>query len=123
MHYIAPCEGCLLGEEDISLFDLGHDIGVSPDFMVLNALAVDHLIDLDEVGRRALEGDDCVARRDVALKPLELFSKLHSLSLCFTGLGGCAMAHTLNRSGQRERADRLPAPSCIRESGSAVMRS
>lgn len=95
MHYVTPREGCLLREEDISLFDFGHDTGVSPDFMMVNALAVDHLIDLNEVRRRALEGDDCVPWCDVALKPLELVAKLHSLSVPLPGLRGCVPAHTL----------------------------
>jgi hypothetical protein len=80
VHDVVPCEGCLIREEDVSLFDLGDDIGVSADLAMVDALAVDRLVDLYEVRRRTLEADDCVPRCDVALKPLELFSKLHSFS-------------------------------------------
>ena len=40
---------CLLREEYISLSDLGHNIGVSLDFVMMNAFAVDDLTHPDEV--------------------------------------------------------------------------
>ena len=44
-----PRQVCLLRKEDVSLFYFGHNIGVSLGFLMMNALAVDHLAHLDEV--------------------------------------------------------------------------
>ena len=40
---------CLLSEEHVSRFYFGHNIRVSLDFPMMDAFAVDHLSDLDEV--------------------------------------------------------------------------
>ena len=48
-HNLTPRRVCLLRKEYISLFDLGHNMGVSLDFLMMNAFAVDDLTHLDEV--------------------------------------------------------------------------
>jgi hypothetical protein len=48
-HDLAPRGVCLLREEYVSLFHFGHDIGVSLDFLIMNAFAVDDLTHLDKV--------------------------------------------------------------------------
>jgi hypothetical protein len=40
----------LLRKEDVSLFQLCHDIGVPFDFLMTNAFAIDHLNHTNEVG-------------------------------------------------------------------------
>ena len=49
MHDLAPRGVCLLREEHVSLFYFGHNVGMSLDFLMMNAFAVDHLTHLDEV--------------------------------------------------------------------------
>ena len=48
-HHLVPRGVCLLREEYISLFDLGHNIGVSLDIWVVNRFAVDQLTYLYKV--------------------------------------------------------------------------
>jgi hypothetical protein len=72
-----PRDVCLLRKEDVSLFYFGHNIRVSLDFPMMDALAVDHLSDLEDARGRALEADYCVPRLHVTLKPIELFATLH----------------------------------------------
>jgi hypothetical protein len=50
----------LFREEHIFLFHLGHNIGMPLNLFVINILAVDSFTHLDQVRRKALEGDYCV---------------------------------------------------------------
>jgi hypothetical protein len=72
-----PRQVCLLRKEDVSLFYFGHNIEVSLGFLMMNALAVDHLSDLEDARGRALEADYRVPRLHVTLKPIELPATLH----------------------------------------------
>jgi hypothetical protein len=80
---LLPRDVRLLREEDVSLFDFGHNIyfghsaGVLLDFAMPEAFAADRLTHLDEVGGGALEADDCVSWPHVMLKPLELVAASH----------------------------------------------
>jgi hypothetical protein len=47
----------LLRKEYVSLFQLGHNIGVPLDFAMTNAFALDHLCHTNEVGWQALKCD------------------------------------------------------------------
>ena len=38
----------LLRKEDVSLFYLGHNVGVSVDFLMMDASAIEHLSDLED---------------------------------------------------------------------------
>jgi hypothetical protein len=72
-----PRQVCLLRKEDVSLFYFGHNIEVSLGFLMMNALAVDHLSDLEDARGRALEADYRVPWRHVTLKLIELDATLH----------------------------------------------
>jgi hypothetical protein len=77
MHDLLPRCVCLLREEYISLFHFGHNIRVSLDLLMEEALAIDEFTHLDEVRWNRSEADHRVPRLPVALKPLELDSTLH----------------------------------------------
>jgi len=74
---LSPSNVRLLRKEYVFCFQLGHNIGVPFDFLMPNALAVDHLNHTDEVGRQALKGDNCVPWIHIALKPIRYHSTLH----------------------------------------------
>jgi hypothetical protein len=76
-HDLTPRGVCLFREEYISLFDLGHNIGVSLDFLMMKAFAINHVTHLYEVRRRALEADYRVPWCHVTLKLIELDATLH----------------------------------------------
>jgi len=78
MHDLSPRGICLPRKENISLFHFGHNAGVSLDFPMMNAPAVDHFAHLDEMGRRAFEADDRIPWRRVWLKLFQFESTLHS---------------------------------------------
>ena len=44
-----PRQVCLFRKEDVSLFYFGNNIGVSVEFLMMDAFTVEHLSDLDEV--------------------------------------------------------------------------
>jgi hypothetical protein len=76
-HDLALRGVCLVREEYISLFDLGHNIGVSLDLPMMKAFAVDRLTHLYKVRRRTLEADYRVPWRHVTLKLIELGASMH----------------------------------------------
>jgi hypothetical protein len=57
----------LLRKEDVSLFQIGHDIGVPLNLPMTNAFARDHLNHTDQARRQALKGDNSVPWIHIAL--------------------------------------------------------
>jgi hypothetical protein len=81
---LPPRNVCLLREEYVSRFKLGHNIGVPSDLLMVEAFPTDHLTHLNIIGLRALEADNGIPLRHIALQLIGLFASLHSSSLPFT---------------------------------------
>ena len=82
---LIPCNVCLPRKEYVFLLDFGHNIVVSLDFLMIDALAADHLAHLDGVRWRALEAHYRIPRRHIALKPLRFHASLHVLEFTVPG--------------------------------------
>jgi hypothetical protein len=93
VHDLSPGGVCLLREEHISVFYSGHDIGMSLDFVMMDAFPVDHFTNANAIWSKALEADNCVPWRHVALKFVGLDPTLHSLRLLLWSLCICPILH------------------------------
>jgi hypothetical protein len=69
-----------------SFFQLGHNVGVSLDLLMLNVFAADHLGHPDEVRRQTFKGDYCVTWIQIALKLIRCRPTLHTSRLSFPRL-------------------------------------
>jgi hypothetical protein len=81
VHNLSPGGACLLREEHISTFYFGDNIGMSLDFVMMEAFPVDHFANADAIRSKALEADNCVPWRHIALKFVGLNPTLHSLEV------------------------------------------
>jgi hypothetical protein len=95
---LSPGDVCLLGEEYVSRFKLGHDIGVPSDFLMVETFPTDHLAHLNVVRLRALEADYCIPWCHIALQLIGYHASLHILSLRLRWLRGCVTPHIHRRS-------------------------
>ena len=68
MHNLPSGGVCLLRKEHISVFYAGHHVGMSLGFVMMEAFPVDHFTDADAIWGKALEGNNRVPWRHVALK-------------------------------------------------------
>ena len=100
---VPPRRVRLLCEEDVSLFQPGHDVGMPFDFLITNAFAIDHLNHTNEIEWQALKGDNRIPWSHIALKPIRYHSTLHIQSILFCSLPVRVESHP--RCGYASLAD------------------